>query len=75
MQPPAESDFPGHQGAIYMQADDGSPELVNTVSGKRTGRTFTGTGSSTDIVVASAQAYLGAINKMIEQDERARGPA
>lgn len=67
---PAEADYPGHQGAIYMEADDGMPELVNSGPSKTGVRTYTGTGSSTDIVVASAQAYLGAINKMIDQEAK-----
>jgi 2-isopropylmalate synthase len=39
------------------------------------GRTFSGRGASTDIIVASAKAYLSAVNRMLAADEEARLPA
>jgi len=50
--------FPGHHGAIYREGANGAPELVNaeTFEGRKPAvATYTGSGSSTDIVVASAQ--------------------
>jgi 2-isopropylmalate synthase len=43
-----------------------------TIRIERDGQVYTGRGSSTDIVVASAKAYVNAINRMlliVEQDE------
>ena len=39
------------------------------------GRTFSGRGASTDIIVASAKAYLSAVNRMLAADEEASLPA
>ena len=39
------------------------------------GRTFFGRGASTDIIVASAKAYLSAVNRMLAADEEAALPA
>jgi 2-isopropylmalate synthase len=39
------------------------------------GRTFTGHGANTDIIVASARAYINALNKMLAARERNREPA
>ncbi|MYC30882.1 MAG: 2-isopropylmalate synthase [Chloroflexi bacterium] len=39
------------------------------------GRTFFGRGASTDIIVASAKAYLSAVNRMLAADEEASLPA
>ena len=39
------------------------------------GRTFSGRGASTDIIVASAKAYLSAVNRMLAADEEANLPA
>jgi 2-isopropylmalate synthase len=38
------------------------------------GRTFTGHGANTDIIVASARAYINALNKMLAARERNREP-
>ena len=38
------------------------------------GRTFTGQGASTDIIVASARAYTNALNKMLAARDRNREP-
>ena len=39
------------------------------------GRTFSGRGADTDIIVASAKAYLSAVNRMLAADEEAELPA
>ena len=39
------------------------------------GQNYTGRGASTDIIVASAKAYLSAVNRMLAADEEARLPA
>lgn len=53
------ADFPGHQG---MTVRAGGTGLGGLKSGATT---FTGNGTSTDIIVASARAYLAAINRMV----------
>ena len=42
---------------------------------ENSGRIFTGRGANTDIIVASAQAYLSAMNRMLAADEEAALPA
>ena len=39
------------------------------------GHTFSGRGASTDVIVASAMAYLSAVNRMLAADEEAALPA
>ena len=46
-----------------------------TVRVENDGRTFFGRGASTDIIVASAKAYLSAVNRMLAADEEAALPA
>ena len=46
-----------------------------TVRIENGGRTFFGRGASTDIIVASAKAYLSAVNRMLAADEEAALPA
>ena len=46
-----------------------------TVRIENGGRTFFGRGASTDIIVASAKAYLSAVNRMLDADEEASLPA
>ena len=46
-----------------------------TVRIENDGRTFFGRGASTDIIVASAKAYLSAVNRMLAADEEASLPA
>ena len=41
---------------------------------EKEGKTYTGRGADTDIVVASAKAYLSAINRMLAADESAEAP-
>ena len=52
-------------------------DAIGTVTMRieNTGRTFFGRGASTDIIVASAKAYLSAVNRMLAADEEAHLPA
>jgi len=61
---PHDTSFPGGQGAMFFP-DKGGSDSVAAMSNTSGMPIFVGTGSSTDIVVASAQAYLGAVNKLI----------
>ena len=42
-----------------------------TVRLKKNGRIVNGQGSDTDIVIASAKAYINALNKVLSDTERA----
>ena len=46
-----------------------------TIRIDQNGRHYTGRGASTDIIVASAKAYLSAVNRMLAADEEASLPA
>ena len=46
-----------------------------TIRIENDGRTFSGRGASTDVIVASAMAYLSAVNRMLAADEEAELPA
>ncbi|MEC9309806.1 MAG: 2-isopropylmalate synthase [Chloroflexota bacterium] len=46
-----------------------------TIRIENTGRTFSGRGASTDIVVASAKAYLSAVNRLLAADDDSNIPA
>jgi 2-isopropylmalate synthase len=46
-----------------------------TIRIENNGRTFSGRGASTDVIVASAKAYLSAVNRMLAADEEANVPA
>ena len=46
-----------------------------TIRIEKEGRTYTGRGASTDIIVASAKAYLSAVNRMLAADEASNVPA
>jgi 2-isopropylmalate synthase len=46
-----------------------------TIRIEKDGRTYTGRGASTDIIVASAKAYLSAVNRMLAADEASNVPA
>jgi 2-isopropylmalate synthase len=46
-----------------------------TIRVEKDGKTYTGRGADTDIVVASAKAYLSAVNRMLAADESASLPA
>jgi len=57
------ADFPAKSSGIYFAEGH---ELGVVTPGKQV--QYTGTGTSTDIIVASARAYLGAINRMIDAE-------
>ena len=46
-----------------------------TIRVDNAGRTFSGRGASTDIIVASAKAYLSAVNRMLAVDDESSLPA
>ena len=46
-----------------------------TIRVEDSGRTFSGRGASTDIIVASAKAYLSAVNRMLAVDDESTLPA
>ncbi len=46
-----------------------------TIRIEKDGRTYTGRGADTDIVVASAKAYLSAVNRLLAADESSNVPA
>lgn len=49
----------GHQGATYREGSG--------LGATRKAVTYTGNGTSTDIIVASARAYLSAINRLLDR--------
>jgi 2-isopropylmalate synthase len=58
------------EATIRIQPDNGDWALsVNPQTNQPKFRTFSGHGASTDIVVASARAYLNALNKMLAERE------
>ena len=63
-----DASFPGGQGALFYP-DKGGSEAVAKATNTSGMPIFVGSGSSTDIVVASAQAYIGAINKLIAAED------
>jgi 2-isopropylmalate synthase len=46
-----------------------------TIRIEKDGRTYTGRGADTDIIVASAKAYLSAVNRQLASDDEANVPA
>jgi 2-isopropylmalate synthase len=55
---------------IRIQPDENGNEYgFNPQTNQPFARTFSGHGASTDIVVASARAYLSALNKMLAARE------
>ncbi len=60
-----------------VQAVSEGLDSVGTVTMRveNAGRTFSGRGADTDIIVASAKAYLSAVNRMLAVDEEANLPA
>ncbi len=59
-------------GEVTVRIQDGNGhEVVNPQSGTFSTRTFGGHGADTDIIVASARAYLAAINKLLVATGRA----
>lgn len=58
------------EATIRIQPDNGDRVMtVNPQTNRPVYRTFSGHGASTDIVVASARAYLSALNKMLAERE------
>jgi len=64
------ADFPGHQGAVIRE--DGSLPLDGGqgIGGMAKGVVHIGNGTSTDIIVASAKAYLSAVNRMLDRQRQ-----
>lgn len=54
---------------IRIQPEDGDGFITNPQTGAQVARTFSGHGASTDIIVASARAYMSALNKMLSARE------
>jgi 2-isopropylmalate synthase len=54
---------------IRIQPEDGQEYITNPQTGAHVARTFSGHGASTDIIVASARAYMSALNKMLAAHE------
>ena len=55
------------EATIRIQPDNGVDYTMNPQTNQPKYRTFSGHGASTDIVVASARAYLSALNKMLAE--------
>ena len=60
-----------------VQAVSEQTDSMGTVTMRveQDGKIYTGRGASTDIIVASAKAYLSAVNRMLAADEEASIPA
>ena len=60
-----------------VQAATEGQDSIGTVTIRieKDGRTYTGRGADTDIVVASAKAYLSAVNRQLASDESSNVPA
>jgi len=58
------------EATIRIQPDDDGHFVYNPQTGKPVYHTYSGHGASTDIVVASARAYLSALNKMLADREK-----
>jgi 2-isopropylmalate synthase len=58
---------------IRIQPENGHGYTTNPQTGAQMVRTYSGHGASTDIIVASARAYMSALNKMLaaQQEEAA----
>ncbi|HMR63576.1 MAG TPA: 2-isopropylmalate synthase [Anaerolineae bacterium] len=54
---------------IRIQPENGQGYTTNPQTGAQVPRTFSGHGASTDIIVASARAYISALNKMLAARE------
>jgi 2-isopropylmalate synthase len=58
---------------VRLQADNGSiPHRTSPQNGRTHARSFGGYGADTDIIVASAKAYLAALNKLLVATSRYR---
>jgi len=67
------ADFPGHQGTVVRTTPQGNELGVTSRGGRQV--TYTGIGTSTDIIVASARAYIAAINRSIAHEATEEGRA
>lgn len=67
MVPEMPADYPGHQGVRVLEDPTG---FVGVVKTNAKAATYTGTGTSTDIIVASARAYITALNRMLDADSK-----
>merc|ERR1712129_515341 len=65
-------DFPGHQGATFRESQL-SDDFVKSKVGSTP--TYNGNGTSTDVIVASARAYLDAMNRMIDSQDKKQRPS
>ncbi|MCB0193102.1 MAG: 2-isopropylmalate synthase [Anaerolineae bacterium] len=54
---------------IRVQPENGQGFTTNPQTGAQIVRTYSGHGASTDIIVASARAYMSALNKMLSAHE------
>jgi 2-isopropylmalate synthase len=54
---------------IRIQPENGDGYTTNPQTGAYVARTYSGHGASTDIIVASARAYMSALNKMLTARE------
>ena len=54
---------------IRIQPENGHSYTTNLQTGAQIVRTYSGHGASTDIIVASARAYMSALNKMLAAQE------
>ena len=54
---------------IRIQPENGEGFTTNLQTGAQVARSFSGHGASTDIIVASARAYMSALNKMLSARE------
>jgi 2-isopropylmalate synthase len=65
------ADFPGHHGATVRPVVSPEGNELGVVKTASTGGiAYTGIGHSTDIIVASARAYISAINRMVEHEAK-----
>ncbi len=62
------------EATIRLQPDSEDAYAVNPQSNRPMFRTYSGHGASTDIVVASARAYLSALNKMLAERQSHGAP-
>ena len=65
-------DAAGEVTIRIQPADDDQVQSINPQTGEPVVRTFSGRGVSTDIIVASARAYVNALNRLIAGRERRR---
>lgn len=58
------------EATIRIQPDNEADYTINPQTNRPVYRTYSGHGASTDIVVASARAYLSALNKMLAERDK-----